>query len=340
MLKKILAFIVLVLLVSSVAGYFFLFSPPSKETENIRIVVKKGAIDSETIAALEENKLFRSRYVFEKLLNYYCRKPNCDSKNIIIPGGYMLNKNLRVWRLVKQILNGPYQKWVTIPPGKRKEQTGVIIKRELGWTDNMLLSFISSSNEGMLYPDTYLFDIDADPKEISTKMISNFNSHFTPDLQTALLQKNIRNDTALTFASLIERESGGAEDKPVIAGIIWNRIEKKMRLEIDATVQYAITTNEINSLIANNQSLAAEDFNFWSALPGGLVRRVNSEYNTYRIPAFPPSPICSPSIDSLRAVAFPANTDALYYLHSSDKQIHTAKTYKEHLDNIEKYLNN
>jgi len=153
-----------------------------------------------------------------------------------------------------------------------------------------------------------------------------------------LLAKNIKTDTAVKFASLIERESGSLEDKPVISAVIWNRLAKKMKLEIDATVQYAIADEEFNSLITNYQLLITDDFSFWPKLGAGVVRTIDSPYNTYRVAALPLGPICTPSLESLQAVLNPANTDALYYLHSSDKQIHTAKTYKEHQENIKEYL--
>jgi UPF0755 protein len=158
-------------------------------------------------------------------------------------------------------------------------------------------------------------------------------------LQKELLSQNIRNDTAVKFASIIERESGSDEDKPIIAGILWNRLNKKMRLEIDATVQYAIGSKEFSFLITNNQLLIPNDFSFWQTLGPGIVRTVDSPYNTYLNDGLPRGPICSPSIESIRAVANSIETEDLYYLHSSDKKIHTAKTYKEHLENIEEFLN-
>jgi len=83
-----------------------------------------------------------------------------------------------------------------------------------------------------------------------------------------------------------------------------------------------------------------DNFDFWPMLGSGVVRTIDSPYNTYLNDGLPPGPICSPGIASIKAVANSTETDALYYLHSSDKQIHIAKTYKEHLENIEKYLGN
>jgi UPF0755 protein len=67
--------------------------------------------------------------------------------------------------------------------------------------------------------------------------------------------------------------------------------------------------------------------------------KVDSPYNSYLHKGLPPTPICSPSIESIKAVAYPAETDCFFYLHDHNKQIHCAKTYEEHLKNIDLYLN-
>ncbi len=94
-----------------------------------------------------------------------------------------------------------------------------------------------------------------------------------------------------------------------------------MRLEIDATIQYAL----------------GKKGNWWPPLSGNL-RKIDSPYNTYIIKGLPPGPIASPSLSSIKAVVYPQETDCFYYLHDHNKQIHCSKTYQEHLLNIEKYL--
>ncbi len=224
-----------------------------------------------------------------------------------------------------------------ISPGKRKEQVALIIKDTLGWSDNLTIQFIQNAEEGYLYPDTYLVNLDATPKEIIQKLKANFNEKFDSQLQKDLLARNVRYDTAIKIASLIERESGSEEDKPIIAGIIWNRLFRKMRLEIDATVQYALANEKLEELKKENR-VPDPSFDFWPKLGPGIVKKINSPFNTYLIDGLPPAPICSPSINSLKAVIYPAQTTALYYLHSPDRKIHTAETYEEHQQNILQYL--
>ena len=95
-----------------------------------------------------------------------------------------------------------------------------------------------------------------------------------------------------------------------------------MKLQIDASIQYA---------------LGKED-NWWHKITLADYK-TDSPYNTYLIPRLPPTPICSPSLASIKAIAKPQETDCLYYLHDANKQIHCAKTYEGHRENIEKYLN-
>ena len=111
---------------------------------------------------------------------------------------------------------------------------------------------------------------------------------------------------------------------PLIAGILWNRLEKGMPLEIDATVIYA----------RGNVGQG-----WWAPLSAGQTSTIDSPYNTYEHKGLPPTPICSPSLPAIKAVINPADTQCLYYLHDRQRQIHCAVTYQEHLQNINTYLN-
>lgn len=313
---KIFLITVLLLLVGGMVYSYSQFRGFGRNQPKERLVITLNISEEEIINDLQQKEFLRNESIFNLILDL----KKWHGK--ITPGAYLISKSMNVYQLAETLVFNPYQKWAVIPPGKRKEQTALILKKALNWPDSMVKSFIVTAEEGYLFPDTYLISVDADPSQIVTKLRVNFNDKFDAKLQADLFAQNIRNDTALKIASLIERESGGDEDKPIIAGIIWNRLKKGMKLEIDATVQYALGKNP----------------DFWPVLGPGLVRTVDSLYNTYRIKALPSGPICSPSLASIKAVAYPAETDALYYLHSPDKQIHTAKTYKEHLQNIEKYL--
>lgn len=326
--KFILPIILLLILLVFSWVFYKEFRGPGTSKEKERFVIRLDATEEKVIDDLFQKGFLKNKTVFNLILTL----KNWHGK--LGSGGYLLSKSMNAYELAQTLIKSPYQKWVVIPPGKRKEQVALILQKTLGWPYSLARSFANIAQDGDLYPDTYLINVDADPQQIIQKLMANFNEKFDSKLQQDLLAQNIRNDTALKIASLIERESGGDEDKPVIAGIIWNRLEKRMRLEIDATVQYAIATEKLSDY--GLQSL--EDFNFWPKVTGQDLRTTESPYNTYLHKGLPPGPICSPSLASIKAVVYPAKTDALYYLHSPDKQIHTAKTFKEHQENIEKYL--
>jgi len=325
--------ILLFLLLTGVSFWFYReFSGPVKEAQSERFVITLNTKEEEVVERLFAEGFLKNKTIFNLILGYK------GWRGKIEPGAYYISKSMNTYELAGTFAFGPVQKWAVIPPGKRKEQVALILKNALNWPDDMAINFISASEEGYLFPDTYLINTDATPEEVFKKLKANFNEKFNAEIQAALLSQNIRNDTAIKIASLIERESGGDSDKAIIAGIILNRINEEMRLEIDATVQYALATENCLLSSKNPDSHPVFECDFWPKLPGGLVRKVDSPFNTYRIDALPPAPICSPSLASIKAVANPGETDAFYYLHSSDKQIHTAETYEEHKENIKEYL--
>lgn len=327
-LKFVFLFIVLMVILAGFVSYSQ-FSGTERVKEEKRFVIKPEIKEEQIISDLIGNGFIKNKNIFNFILTF----KNWHDK--IRPGAYLLSKSQNAYEIAKILTSGPYQKWVIIPPGKRKEQVALILQKALGWQFSLARGFVDVAQEGYLFPDTYLIDVDYSPEQVWQKLYSNFNEKFDAGLQKELLNQNIRNDTAIKIASLIERESGGAEDKPIISAIIWNRLLKGMRLEIDATVQYAIASEKLGD--EGLQSL--DNFTFWQILGAGIVRTIDSPYNTYLNNGLPPGPICSPSLQSIKAVAYPAQTDALYYLHSSDKKIHTADTYEEHLKNIEEFLN-
>ncbi len=333
--RIIILFCLFILLVVGSFLFYSQFKGFGQDLPRERFVVALNTSDQQVFDDLVKAGFVRNQKLFEFVLNCLCKQRSCpDPNQKIQPGAYLLTKSDNAYQLAGSLLYGPFQKWLIIPPGKRVEQVALILQKTLNWDFATARSFIALAPEGYLFPDTYLINSDADPALVVQRFKSNFNDHFDAEIQKQLLTQDIRNDTAIKIASLIERESGSLADKPIIAGVIWNRLLTDKRLEIDATVQYAIASDKLAD--EGLQTLA--DFDFWPRIGPGVVRTVKSDYNTYLVDGLPPGPICSPSLESIKAVINPAETKALYYLHSADKQIHTAETYQEHLENIEKYL--
>lgn len=224
-------------------------------------------------------------------------------------------------------LANPSVKVVSIRPGLRKEEVADLLVEKMGWNEMNKESFLNahlalnvSDLEGRYFPKTYLIHKDDDPVKVSETMLNEFNKKVEKIEKTS---KNslINQDTAIKIASIIEREAAGKGDMALVSGIVWNRIWEGMRLQIDATLQYA---------------KGSEEDGWWPKV-SPEDKKIDSEYNTYLYDGLPPGAIANPGPDAIYAAYNPAKTECLFYLHDKKRKIHCAKTYEEHKQNIEKY---
>jgi len=299
-----------------IAVFIFLyqFSAPQKGVEEKRIVINLTTTGAEFIPKLKEQGYIRNEWAF----NFVLKVKGWQGK--IEPGGYKISKGMDVWLLADTLVNHPYQKWVVIPEGLRKEEIAGMVQEKLGWAEVEERRFLSWAKEGYLFPDTYLLNLDYTGEEVAKRMKNQFNEKVA-DLFKEAKEKNIRNDTLIVLASLVQREAANEDEMPLITGVIWNRWLKDMKFEIDATIQYALGTSE----------------NWWPIVKPENYK-LDSPYNTYFHKGRPPTPICNPGLAAIDAVINSEETEYLYYLHDSERQIHLAKTYEEHQANIEQYL--
>lgn len=305
--------------VVAIVIYTSFFSAPQNKTELEQFTITVGNDDSVEIAGqLKERGFIKNETAFRVVLG------NAD----IEPGAYKISKSMSVWQIVKVFKKGPYMKWVSIPEGLRKEQIAEILAQTLDWSEQKKSDWVTKYTamkydylEGVYFPDTYLVPIDETGLEIAQRFINKFNEKFAP-YSDKFIQENIKWTTALKIASIIQREAGGKEDMPLIAGIIWNRLLNDMKLEVDATLQYA----------------RGDTGDGWWAPISIADKQIDSQYNTYLYKGLPPHPIANPGIDAIDAALNPAETNCFYYLHDNNKNIHCAETHEEHLENIEKYL--
>ena len=321
MSKRLLAMAFFTPIIFGMVLYFLFLSPVDPSADTHMFTVKKNSSQLQIIDDLFGQSYFRNPNTFKVL---YSLKRNTD----IQPGGYYISKSMNLWQLVRKLSNSPDLIWLTFSPGLRKEQIGQILVHNLNWPDEELEKwntvYTTTSpeyTEGVYFPDTYLIPVDETGQQIADRMIRNFNDKLAPLMQDFVTQ-NIKWTTGLKIASLLQRESGGS-DMPLIAGIIWNRLAQNMKLDLDATVQYA--RGETAS-------------GWWSPPSSSDIKVIDSPYNTYKYKDLPPTPICNPSLEAIKAVLYPDDSDCIFYLHDSSAQIHCAKTYQEHLKNIDKYL--
>ncbi len=176
-----------------------------------------------------------------------------------------------------------------------------------------------SSMEGFLFPDTYFFSKNTHPLRVIDVMHKNFLR------KTEELRKNLKElslEEWVTIASMIEKETAKSEERPLVSAVIRNRLEKGMKLQIDPTVIYALKRK-----------------NLWDGRLTLNHLRLGDPYNTYVYFGLPPSPICNPGIESLRAVLEPAEVDYLYFVADGSGGHYFSKTYQEHNRRVREFRN-
>jgi len=354
-----IAFFVIAIIV-----YISFLSAPQRNAEAEQFTIIVGQDDSrEVTEQLVNNGFIRSKTAFNIAIMGF-KGMNAVCVDCIVPGAYKISKSMNVWQIVKVFKQGPYMKWVIIPEGLRKEQIAEILAKTLNWDEQEKSDWVTKYTameydylEGVYFPDTYLIPVNETGLEIAQRFINKFNEKFAP-YADEFVKENIKWTTALKIASIVQREAGGKEDMPLIAGIIWNRLLNDMKLEIDATLQY-VRDSELafddlchssgnkeqwscdceqepdNCYIKNGYYKGIE--NWWRPIKVA-DKEINLEYNTYLYKGLPPHPIANPGIDAIEAVLNSIETNCLFYLHDNNRNIHCAETYEEHLDNIEMYL--
>jgi UPF0755 protein len=179
------------------------------------------------------------------------------------------------------------------------------------------------SAEGFLYPDSYIVPRFVTANQFLDGLLRNFGLHLTVDLREGFSRRGLSVLQAVTLASIVEREAVHDEEAPLIASVYLNRLKIGMKLDADPTIQYAL-----------GYDLAGHT---WWTNPLSLENlQINSAYNTYVHDGLPPSPIASPGLSALRAVASPADTPYFYFQARCDGSGYHdfAETFEEHMRNF------
>ena len=291
--------------------------PQTQEKE--RFVIPKGQAVSVIGSRLQTAGLIKNSLVFQVIV----KKENLDNK--IQAGSFDLSPNMSTAEIAFELTQGTNDIWVTIPEGWRREEIAQsLAEQELEvFSADEFLS-LTAGDEGRLFPDTYLIPRQASAEQIGLLLGQTFERKVVKGLADEIVSSDYSFDEALVMASIVEREARGEEELPVVAGILWNRVELGMPLQADATLQYIKGYSGV------------EDS--WWVPPTAADKTLNSIYNTYRYPGLPPQPIANPGLMAIEAALHPAVTDYLYYLHDRTGEIHYARTLEEHNKNVATYL--
>jgi len=174
--------------------------------------------------------------------------------------------------------------------------------------------------EGYLFPETYLLSRHTDAAKMMRLMVGRFTHVFTSEMREAAAARGMTVRQAVTLASIVEKETAKAEERPLVAAVYTTRLRIGMPLQCDPTVIYALAKAGRYTGNIHKDDLA-----------------LNSPYNTYRYPGLPPGPIASPGRASLEAALHPADADYLYFVSRNDGTHEFARTLEEHNRNVQKY---
>jgi UPF0755 protein len=289
--------------------------------------VERGSGGASIAKALEELGVIRDRRLFILALRYLDRSGSLQA------GEYRFAEPHSTFDVIERLTSGDIFTFaVTVPEGLTLLETAEHLTRQgLGETASFLASFedvgaiadldpLATSLEGYLYPTTYHFTRRVEPREIARTMVAQFKQTFDESRRARARELDLTPRQVVTLASVVEKETGDPDERPLIGSVFWNRIERGMPLQSDPTVIYALKLE--------------------GRFDGNLRRadlELDSPYNTYRYPGIPPGPIASPGEAAIDAVLEPQPTSYLYFVSRNDGTHHFSSTYSEHLAAVRKF---
>ncbi len=300
-----------------------ILSPVSKEEKQVLVSIPKGASPAEIGKLLEDAKVIRSAVVFRYLVDL----KKMDTK--LLAGEHLLDSGLDTSGIIESLVKGRFKMCrLTIPEGLTMSQVAAAVERAgLAKAEDLNRLFIDAdfihslkldekNLEGYLFPETYYFTAGTSAREIIRAMVNRFWDVWSRYEAKARATGMTRHEI-VTLASIVEKETGNASERPLIAAVFLNRLKQGMRLQSDPTVIYGL-----------------QNFN------GNLTREhleTYTPYNTYQIKALPPGPIANPGEASIKAVIEPAKVGYLYFVSKNDGTHHFSKTLAEHTRAVNLY---
>lgn len=327
------AFLVIGLLAVMAVGaagymaYSFLNTPASDDGETTVFEVRPSESFKTIAQRLEDQNLIRSA----RMLELYGRFTKVSSK--IRVGEYAIRKDARPKDVLAAITSGKSIEYsVTVQEGFNIfEISDVVAKRGIAKRDEFLalvrdpvvvkelLGFEASSLEGYLFPETYNITKFTGARGLIKMMVSRYKENFAK--ATATKNSGLNDRELVTLASIIEKETGAPEERPIISSVFYNRMKINMRLQTDPTTIYGIweKTGQWDRNISKNDLMTP------------------SRYNTYSFAGLPPGPIANPGLEAMKAAANPADSEALFFVSKGDGTHVFSKDLKGHVNAIAKF---
>ena len=329
-MKKILFFFLFLFIFScfsiiALTLQFFLYAhTPAGGFERKVVLIKSGdsfnKITSKLMTAGIINKV-KPFKMLARIFSYDIR---------VMAGEYILYPAMSPLSVLEKLARGNVLLHkVTIPEGYNLKQIAEVVSIKFSISEEEFLSkttdpeilqqigLESNSLEGYLFPDTYFFPKTASCQLIITTMYKHFQMNFSKEWEKRAEELNLTTHEVVTLASIIEKETGQASERPIISSVFHNRLNKKMRLESDPTVIYGI-----------------KDYD------GNITKKhlkTKTPYNTYVIKGLPPGPIANPGIKSIEAALYPSKSKFLYFVSKKDGTHYFSENLKQHTEAVIKY---
>lgn len=342
----VLLVLIIVLVIGGVAGYSYINSAlepvDTDSNQEVDVEIPIGSSTSSIASILEENGIIKNGLIFR----FYIKFKN---ESEFQAGNYTFSPSMTIDEIIESLKSGKIvlesTHRITIPEGLTVEQIADIYAKHFSFTsdefmekandveyikeliekyplilsDEILGEDIRTPLEGYLFAITYdIYEDEPTIEAIIEMMLEQTQVVLTPYLEQ-INNLDFTIHEAMTFASLIEKESGQLDHRDEISGVFYNRLAQEMRLQTDPTVLYALGEHKDRVLY--------EDL------------EIESPYNTYVVHGLPVGPISNFAENSMEAVVNPANNSYLYFLHDKEGNIYYAETLDEHNQNIEEYMN-
>lgn len=296
--------------------------------EPVVFEVKPGVSGRDIAETLESEGLIANATAFRWLLRIQQKREGVTLR----AGHFEVDPRENTKEVLDSLLHGDtLTRKATVPEGFTLEQTARSLGKQGVCSAEEFWRAVNSSElnlgwefpenlEGYLFPSTYEFPWECTGEQAVRQMTAQFRTSVEPEWEKYKANAPLSLRDTIILASLVEREAQVASERPTIAGVYVNRLRKGMKLECDATVQYALGEQKAVLLYKDLE--------------------VASPYNTYRYPGLPPGPICSPGLDSIKAAMQPKKSDFLFYVRNDvkDDGSHVfGRDFYEHEQNIRNY---
>lgn len=306
--------IIISLGVAALALWLAVLRPPADFPVRRLVSVPQGESLAQIADRLHAEGVIRSPLFFRLVMTLYGTSRTAQA------GDYMFEQPLSLLSVTRAISVGEFglePVRIRIPEGSTVAEMGRLFERQLERFNEENFVAQATRMEGYLYPDTYFFLPNATEDVVIRTMRQNFDEKIAPVLPRVAEQGHTLEEIVI-FASILEREANNTKDRKLISGVLWNRLERGMPLQVDAVFLY--------SLGKGTFQLTMKDLT------------ADSPYNTYKNKGLPPTPIGSPSIDSIMAALEPTESDYLFFLADRRGVTHYCKTYACQLANKERYF--